>query len=73
MFVDPPTPRMKIIRTALVGNTLESSDSDTVVEWDSDSAFFAGLWMCVFQNRVITTCPIMSVSKPSKHSNDLMA
>jgi hypothetical protein len=58
MFVDPATPLVKVVRPALLGDTLECSDTNAVVEWDGDGTLLPRLGMGVVQNCVVTAGPM---------------
>ena len=73
MLVDPATPRAEVVRTALLGDTLERPDTDAIMEWNGDSALFTSFWMCVFQNRVIAACPVMPVAELLQDGHNLAA
>jgi len=63
MFIDPLAPRMEVVRTALIGDTLERSDPNTVVKWNGNGSLFTGLGMGIFQDRVVAACSVMPVTE----------
>ena len=73
MVVDPTTPRAEVVRTTLLGDTLERPNTDAVMERNGDGTLFAGFRMCVFETRVITACPVVPVAELSKHGDNLTA
>jgi len=73
VFVDPLAPFLKIVRPTLIGDALECSDSYAIMQRYRDCSFFASLWVCVFRNRVVTPCAIVSIAKLSKNIDDFLA
>ncbi len=71
MFVDPATPLAEIVRSTLFGDALECPDTKAVVKGDGDSSFLSRLGMSVLQNRVVTTCPIVTVAEFLEDVDDL--
>lgn len=73
MVVDPLAPGLEVVGAALVSDALERPDANPVVERDAHGAFLPSLGMCVLQDGMVATCPVVTVAERLEDTHDLVA